>query len=153
LYKAGPLSPAERTLIQQHPALGAQILEVSPFLHTLMPAVAHHHENWDGSGYPDRLRGEGIPRAARIIRVAEAYQAMTTDRPYQRRRSEEGARAELVCCAGTQFDPAVVQATLCVLTSEATVPTEGKSLLFPDGSGRPGAALDDATHREPAARP
>lgn len=153
LYKAGPLSPAERTLIQQHPALGAQILEVSPFLHTLMPAVAHHHENWDGSGYPDRLRGEGIPRAARIIRVAEAYQAMTTDRPYQRRRSEEGARAELVRCAGTQFDPAVVQATLCVLTSEATAPTEGKSLLFPDGSGRPGAALDDAAHREPAARP
>jgi diguanylate cyclase (GGDEF)-like protein/putative nucleotidyltransferase with HDIG domain len=153
LYKAGPLTPAERTLIQQHPALGAQILEVSPFLHALMPAVAHHHENWDGSGYPDRLRGEGIPRAACIIRVAEAYQAMTTDRPYQRRRSVESARAELLRCAGTHFDPVVVQATLRVLTSEAPASPEGRPLPFPDVSGRPGVALDDATRREPAARP
>ena len=125
---------------------------MSPFLHALMPAVQHHHENWDGSGYPDGLRGEGIPRAARIIRVAEAYQAMTTDRPYRRRRSEEGARAELARCTGTHFDPAVVQATLRVLTSEATASAEGRPLPFSDVSGRPGAALDDATHREPAAR-
>jgi two-component system cell cycle response regulator len=151
LYKAGPLTQTERTLMQQHPALGAQILEVSPFLHTLMPAVAHHHENWDGSGYPDRLRGEAIPRAARIIRVAEAYQAMTSDRPYQRRRSEEGARAELKRCAGTHFDPAVVQAVLRVLTSEATALAEGKSLLFLDGSGRPGAQRRPAPDKEPAA--
>jgi two-component system cell cycle response regulator len=129
LYKAGPLTPAERTLIQQHPTLGAQILEVSPFLHQLMPGVAHHHENWDGSGYPDGLAGQAIPLCARIIRVAEAYQAMTTDRPYQRRRSEEEARAELTRCSGTQFDPTVVQAALHVLSQRAAAPRDGRALL------------------------
>jgi putative nucleotidyltransferase with HDIG domain len=126
LYKACPLSLAERALIQQHPALGAQILEVSPFLHHLMPAVQHHHENWDGTGYPDGLAGEAIPLAARIIRVAEAYEAMTTDRPYQRHRSDEEARAELVRCASTCFDPVVVQAALRVLArqEEAVIEAE-----------------------------
>lgn len=142
LYKVGPLSLTERTLMQQHPALGAQILEVSPFLHHLMPAVQHHHENWDGSGYPDGLSGEAIPRAARIIRVAEAYQAMTTDRPYQRHRSREEARAELARCSGTYFDPAVVQATLRVLAQEAIVPAEVRPLLQA-GENTPLLLLED----------
>lgn len=140
LYKAGPLTPGERALIQQHPTIGAQILEVSPFLHHLMPAVAHHHENWDGSGYPDGLCGENIPLSARIIRVAEAYQAMTTDRPYQRHRDDEEARAELVHCAGKQFDPAVVQATLQVLAAQEET-TVVEMLPPPSTSSQPPAPL------------
>jgi diguanylate cyclase (GGDEF)-like protein/putative nucleotidyltransferase with HDIG domain len=129
LYKAGPLTQTEQALIQQHPALGAQILEVSPFLHHLMPAVERHHENWDGTGYPDGLSREAIPLPARIIRVAEAYQAMTTDRPYQRHRSREEACEELARCSGTHFDPIVVQAALQVLSREATASRESGVLL------------------------
>ncbi len=153
LYKAGSLTPTERALMQQHPALGAQILEVSPFLHYLMPAVRHHHENWDGTGYPDGVRGETIPLAARIIRVAEAYQAMTTDRPYQRHRSEEEARDELERCAGTHFDPVVVQAVLRVLSREVMVSRDERPLL-PAGES---AATDHhprlASEEESAAHP
>jgi putative nucleotidyltransferase with HDIG domain len=116
LQKAGRLSPREREIIEQHPALGAQILEISPTLKEIMPAIHHHHERWDGSGYPDKLAGEQIPLAARIIAVAEAYGAMLADRPYQAARSPEKARYELERCAGQHFDPAVVQAFLQAVT-------------------------------------
>ncbi|MBA2393420.1 MAG: HD-GYP domain-containing protein, partial [Ktedonobacteraceae bacterium] len=115
LQKASPLSESEQTLMKQHPELGAQILEVSPYLHDLMPAVHHHHENWDGTGYPDALAGEEIPLAARIIRVSEAYETMLSDRSYQASRTVEAARNELRRRSGTQFDAAVVEATLRVL--------------------------------------
>lgn len=118
LYKAGPLSPSEQVMIQQHPELGAQILEISPFLQELMPAVRHHHERWDGKGYPDHLAGEHIPLAARIIGVAEAYDAMLQERPYQAGRSSEAAFAELLRCAGKQFDPTVVEAFAHVLPQQ-----------------------------------
>jgi HD-GYP domain-containing protein (c-di-GMP phosphodiesterase class II) len=72
--------------------------------------VLHHHERWDGGGYPDRLAGEEIPLGARIIFVADAYDAMTSNRLYRPRRSPEAALAELLACAGTQFDPTVVAA-------------------------------------------
>jgi HD-GYP domain-containing protein (c-di-GMP phosphodiesterase class II) len=72
--------------------------------------VLHHHERWDGNGYPDRLRGEEIPLGARIIFVADAYDAMTSDRVYRRRLTDEEAVSELVRCAGTQFDPSIVAA-------------------------------------------
>jgi two-component system cell cycle response regulator len=156
LSKAGPLTPAERGLIRQHPALGAQILEVSPFLHHLMPAVQHHHENWDGSGYPDGLAGENIPRAARIIRVAEAYQAMTTDRPYQRHRSGEEARTELLRCAGTHFDPAIVEAALRVLSSGKPAMNEATSRPASSSSGeraRPGEGRGPTPDEKSAAHP
>jgi putative nucleotidyltransferase with HDIG domain len=118
LQKEGPLSAREWALIQQHSELGAQILEVSPYLHALMPAVRHHHENWDGTGYPDALTGENIPLAARIIRVSEAYQAMISNCSYQAQRSAEAARYELERCSGTCFDPAVVAAALRVLAHQ-----------------------------------
>jgi diguanylate cyclase (GGDEF)-like protein/putative nucleotidyltransferase with HDIG domain len=115
LQKAGTLSANEWALIKQHPELGAQILEVSPYLHNLIPAVGHHHENWDGTGYPDGLAGENIPLAARIIRVSEAYCAMMTTRPYQAQRSAASARSELVRCSATHFDPDIIEAALRVL--------------------------------------
>jgi len=109
LQKMDHLSARERALLEEHAELGAQILEASPLLHDLRPAVRHHHERWDGYGYPDQLRGEDIPLAARIIAVAEAYDAMLRDHPYQAARSADQAIRELQHCAGTQFDPAVVE--------------------------------------------
>ena len=120
LKKAGSLSPNEWNLIKQHPELGAKILEVSPFLRGLMPAVHYHHERWNGTGYPEHLTGENIPLEARIIAVAESYQAIITYRPYQAGRSPSKALSELQRCAGIQFDPAVVQAALSVLTRQHT---------------------------------
>src|SRR5712692_2396580 len=90
-------------------------VQSSPYLHNLIPAVGHHHENWDGTGYPDGLAGENIPLAARIIRVSEAYCAMMTTRSYQARRSAASARSELRRCSATHFDPDVIEAALRVL--------------------------------------
>ena len=118
LQKTNSLSPQERSRLQEHAELGAQILESSPFLHDLRPAVRHHHERWDGRGYPDQLAGADIPLAARIIAVAEAYDAMLRDHPYQKARTKEEAETELFHCAGTQFDATVVQTLLIVLSSD-----------------------------------
>jgi len=110
LQKSTPLSSQEHRLLQEHADLGAQILEASPFLCDLMSMVRHHHEHWDGCGYPEQLMGTGIPLASRIIAVAEAYDAMLRDYPYQAGCSADEAIRELQRCAGTQFDPAVVEA-------------------------------------------
>ncbi len=126
LQKEWTLSANEWALIKQHPELGAQILEVSPYLHHLMPAVGHHHENWDGTGYPAGLAGEHIPLAARILRVSEAYCAMLVARSYQAQRSAASARAELQRCSATHFDPAVVQAALRVLARPAAEASTGR---------------------------
>ncbi len=132
LQKAGTLSPQEWELIRQHPELGAQILEVSPYLHHLMPAVHSHHENWDGTGYPDGLAGEAIPLAARIIRVAEACSAMMSTRAYQAERSSSATRYELRRCAGRQFDPDVVQDALTILAriEEEAIPGREQRLVL-----------------------
>ena len=131
LQKSGPLSAREWALIKQHPEIGAQILEVSPYLHNLIAAVGHHHENWDGTGYPDALGGENIPLAARILRISEAYCAMTTTRSYQAQRSPAWARSELQRCSGTHFDPDIVQAAMRVLirTEEEAAPGREVGLL------------------------
>ena len=115
LQKAKPLSASEWDLIRRHPALGAQILEMSPLLVELIPMIRHHHEHWDGTGYPDHLAGKAIPLGARIISVAEAYDAMLMGRPYQTRRSPTDALDELQRCAGIQFDPALVRVLSTVL--------------------------------------
>ncbi len=115
LQKADALTTNERELLRKHAELGAQILGASPLLYDLMPAVRHHHERWDGSGYPDQLAGEDIPLAARIIAVAEAYDAMQSNYPYQTHRSPEEAMIELQRCAGSQFDPSIVQALQNIL--------------------------------------
>jgi HD-GYP domain-containing protein (c-di-GMP phosphodiesterase class II) len=92
------------------------------FLSDVLPIVRHEHENWDGSGYPDGLRGMGIPLGARIVMVCDAFHAMTTDRSYRSAMSRERAVAELQEHAGTQFDPLVVDAFLAVLEDEEPEP-------------------------------
>jgi diguanylate cyclase (GGDEF)-like protein/putative nucleotidyltransferase with HDIG domain len=111
LEKAGPLTSKEWEPIRAHPNLGAAILKHVDGLRDCLVSVQYHHERYDGTGYPSGLKGENIPLDARIMAVADAYDAMTSFRPYRRgRASHEQALAELRRCAGTQFDPAVVEA-------------------------------------------
>jgi diguanylate cyclase (GGDEF)-like protein/putative nucleotidyltransferase with HDIG domain len=109
LRKPGPLNEAERLVLERHPQIGFRMLD-SLGVEPVASWVLHHHERWDGDGYPDRLGGERIPLGSRILLVADAYDAMTTDRVYRSRLSHERAMAELERCAGTQFDPDVVAA-------------------------------------------
>jgi diguanylate cyclase (GGDEF)-like protein/putative nucleotidyltransferase with HDIG domain len=109
LRKPGPLSEAERIVLERHPQIGFRMLD-SLGVEPVATWVLHHHERWDGSGYPNRLAGPQIPLGARILFVADAFDAMTTDRVYRGRLPDEAALRELERCAGTQFDPDVVQA-------------------------------------------
>ncbi len=115
LRKPGLLTRSEWRAIEEHPVIGSQILERVSFLSDAAALVYHHHERYDGTGYPDGLRGEDIPLGARIIAVADAFDAMTSDRPYRPALSHEQAVIELIENAGTQFDPEVVDALLHVL--------------------------------------
>jgi len=108
--KPGPLTSAEYEVVKYHAVIGARIVEKMQGLQALVPLVRHHHERWDGKGYPDRLRAGEIPRGARIVALADALDAMLTHRPYRRALTFEQARREIASCSGTQFDPIVVNA-------------------------------------------
>lgn len=112
LLKPERLTDDEFSVISEHSEMGGHIIESVPFLSHLMPVIRAHHERWDGNGYPDALLGDRIPVLARILMVADAFDAMTSERPYRTPVSIEVARAELVRCAGTQFDAKVVKAML-----------------------------------------
>jgi HD-GYP domain-containing protein (c-di-GMP phosphodiesterase class II) len=114
LHKPGRLTDAEWAEIRRHPEVGARILE-NAGLHRIAGWVRAHHERVDGTGYPNQLRVDQIPLEARILAVADAYEAMTADRPYRPGMDREAARDELRRCAGTQFDEAVVAAFLRVV--------------------------------------
>jgi response regulator RpfG family c-di-GMP phosphodiesterase len=114
LLKPGPLSPDEWKIMRRHPEIGKRLIENIPFLRGAVPIVYHHHERWDGSGYPLGLKGESIPLGARIFAVVDAFDAMTFDRPYSKAISFEAAKAEIRRCAGTHFDPSVVESFLKV---------------------------------------
>ncbi|MDQ3065916.1 MAG: HD-GYP domain-containing protein [Actinomycetota bacterium] len=109
LQKTGPLTDAELTQIRTHPVAGARLLEGVVDLQPALPYVLHHHERWDGEGYPHRLRGERIPLEARVLGVADAFDAMTSFRPYRPALSIEQALGELERFAGTQFDPTLAE--------------------------------------------
>ena len=111
INKPGKLDAAERAIIETHTIEGEEMLErVGGLLGHVGRLVRSCHEHWDGNGYPDRLAGEAIPLVARIVCACDAFSAMTTDRPYRAARTEAEAVDEMVRCAGTQFDPAVVAA-------------------------------------------
>jgi putative nucleotidyltransferase with HDIG domain len=112
LQKQERLTAEEEALIRQHPVIGKKILECVHGFEAYLPVVELHHENWDGLGYPRGLKGEETPRTARIVKVADAYDAMTSDRPYRRGMQHDQAIAILEKHAGTQFDVAAVQAFL-----------------------------------------
>jgi len=105
LLKPGPLNADERRIVQLHPLIGARIVERVPGLAGLAPAIRHHHEWWDGNGYPGGLAGDDIPLEARVLAVADTYSALTSTRPYREPVSPELACEEIMRSAGTQFDP------------------------------------------------
>jgi two-component system, cell cycle response regulator len=110
LRKAGPLTDEEWGFVRRHTLAGERILSAAPALTQVARLVRSSHERWDGAGYPDALAGEAIPLGARIVAVADAFDAMTCDRPYRRATTHAHALAELRRCAGTQFDATVVEA-------------------------------------------
>jgi HD-GYP domain-containing protein (c-di-GMP phosphodiesterase class II) len=114
LVKEGPLTKQEWMTMRRHPELGYEILAPVPIADSIKLAIRHSHEYWDGSGYPDGRVGDEIPLAARVVAVADAYEALTTNRPYRAARAPEEAAEEIMRCSGTQFDPKVVQAFLQV---------------------------------------
>jgi len=120
LCNSNPTIPPDGLrLIRNHPIMGENILKPVGSLARLCTIVRHHHEKFDGSGYPDRLKGEEIPLAARMIAVADSFDAMISERPYKPPRKREDAMAELIHCSGTQFDPTCVEVFLDHLNSNS----------------------------------
>ncbi len=115
LNKPGKLTAEEYEIIKQHSEKGYHIISASPDFSYLANYVLAHHERWDGAGYPSGLKGEDIPYLSRILSVADAFEAMTSEKPYRRAFSKEEALAELKSCAGTQFDPEIVDAFLKIV--------------------------------------
>jgi HD-GYP domain-containing protein (c-di-GMP phosphodiesterase class II) len=113
LRKEGRLTPEETALMQTHSSRSADLVGIiSKFRGFIQESVRHHHERWDGQGYPEGLSGKGIPLAARIILISDTIDAMTTDRPYRKRLGLDVVIAELQKCKGTQFDPDLVDVTI-----------------------------------------
>jgi HD-GYP domain-containing protein (c-di-GMP phosphodiesterase class II) len=122
LLKPGPLSNDERDEMREHPRAGASLVLPLPNARHVLPYILLHHERWDGSGYPCGLSGRLIPIEARLLAVADAFDAMTSERPYCAARTHADAFAEIDREAGRQFDPAIVEAFLAVWQSEDVLP-------------------------------
>jgi putative nucleotidyltransferase with HDIG domain len=126
LNKPGVLTEEEFAVMQQHTAIGAQIMEPIRMLKDIIPGIRNHHETWDGTGYPDKLAGETIPLVARIIGVADTFDAMTTNRPYQKAKTLDFVLGKMRSMSGSRFDPKVVDALLAaVAAGDATPPSAG----------------------------
>ena len=125
LGKTGQLTPPEYQIIQKHPVWGAEVLQSSEELSDIVLYVRHHHERWDGSGYPDRLQGESIPFVSRIISLADSYDAMTSDRPYRKKKTVESALEDIKYNSGRQFDPSLAKAFCAMIEADLTEQSVG----------------------------
>ena len=135
LWKPGPLTDREWEVMRTHPSVGAQIVEPMRFLADAAQIVRHHHVRFDGSGYPDRLRGEDIPLPARIFSVADSFDAMTSDRPYRRAMDVDRALGEIRTGAGTQFDPEIAKVFIDLIEEHPPAEWDGGHLYeFADAS-------------------
>ena len=110
LRKDGKLTEDEWVEMRKHPEVGARMIRDIPYLAVALPMVLYHHERWDGKGYPAGLKGEKIPISARLLSIADAFDAMTSDRPYRKALSSPDAYQEILDCSGKQFDPGMVDA-------------------------------------------
>ena len=137
LNKPGPLTPAEFEKMKEHAAVGANILKSIDFPYPVAPIVRHHHENWDGRGYPDGLKGQEIPLGARILSVVDCYDALTSDRPYRPRMTRQQAEQILLDRRGSMYDPWVVDGFMRILDKlEEIDKAEGRdSQGLADGTG------------------
>ena len=125
LLKPSRLTDDEMDQMRRHPEIGAEIVEQIDFLKALTPIIMHHHERWDGEGYPMKLAGKNIPLLARVLSIADAFDAMTSESPYRRRMSYSEARNELWAGAGTQFDPGLVEAFMEAMDRRALAGATG----------------------------
>lgn len=124
LTKVGPLTEEEWVLIRRHPEIGARICAPLESFAAFGPIIRHHHERWDGTGYPDGLRGEATSRGARVVGIVDAFDAMTHDRPYRRALTLEQALEELLLGAGRQFDPELARLFVQMVAETADGPAE-----------------------------
>ena len=124
LGKPARLTPEEYEVIKRHATLGAELMQKSPSLRSLIPIVRHHHEFYNGKGYPDKLAGNQIPIEARIVSLADAIDAMSTDRPYRKAFTMSAVVKEIQAHAGTQFDPLVVEAAVRLIETELWLATQ-----------------------------
>ncbi len=115
ILKPGKLTPEEWELVKKHPEVGYRIAKSSIDLAAIADAILTHHENWDGSGYPEGLKGEEIPLVSRIISIVDAYDAMTNDRPYRKAFTREQAIAEIKRYSGTKYDPKLVEVFIKIM--------------------------------------
>ncbi len=132
LNKPGGLSEDEYRIMRRHPDIGAQIMTPIRMLKDIIPGIRNHHETWDGNGYPDGLAGEQIPIVARIIGAADTFDAMTTNRPYQRAMSLEYVLGKMRGMSGTRFDPQVVEALLAAVQAGDVTPPQAVSVAAAD---------------------
>jgi putative nucleotidyltransferase with HDIG domain len=153
LNKPGKLTPAEFDKMKLHASIGAEILSAIDFPYPVVPIVRHHHENWDGTGYPDGLKGTDVPIGARILSVVDCFDALTSDRPYRPRLTDEDALKILHDRRGTMYDPLVVDTFVRVYQSIAPEPTKQplpKTVTaIATGSVGTGAAVHDARRESP----
>jgi putative nucleotidyltransferase with HDIG domain len=139
--RRGPLDEVERRAVERHPEVGARLLAPLGLGEELVASVRHHHERWDGCGYPDGLGGESIPLTARIVQVADAFDAMTSDRPWRRARTQASALAELRREAGRQFDPTLAKEFVALVESGACdIELEGLAEIVTSASPIPATA-------------
>jgi HD-GYP domain-containing protein (c-di-GMP phosphodiesterase class II) len=129
LNKPGGLSDDEFEIMRQHPSIGAQIMSPIRMLKDIIPGIRNHHETWDGTGYPDRLKGDQIPMVARIIGVADTFDAMTTTRPYQKAMTLDYVLAKMRSMSGSRFDPLVIDAFLAAVEAGDISPPAMESQL------------------------
>lgn len=118
LLKKAKLTKKEFSEIKKHPQIAVDILRPIQFFHSLIPFILYHHERWDGKGYPSNLKGDEIPLGARVIAIADVYQALTSDRPYRKGFSKSEAVKIITAGSGTQFDPRIVEVFLRILKAE-----------------------------------
>ena len=137
LNKPGPLTPAEFEKMKLHASVGADILSAIDFPYPVVPIVRHHHENWNGNGYPDGIAGTDIPIGARILSVVDCFDALTSDRPYRPRLSDREALEILAARRGTMYDPLVVD-TFALVHTEIAPPDS------PNTEAAPLRAITDA---------
>jgi HD-GYP domain-containing protein (c-di-GMP phosphodiesterase class II) len=130
LMKPGPLTCEERELMEQHVEYGLMLIRDVPRMPDVIDAVLHHHERWDGKGYPNGRSGDDIPLVGRIMAVADAYSAMISDRPYRKGLEQREAFSELRAGAGTQFDPALVEPFITALYEP---PSDRRTQRLPAG--------------------
>ncbi len=144
LNKPGRLTPAEFDIMKRHAPIGADILSVIGLPYAVAPIVRHHHENWDGTGYPDGLAGDGIPIGARILAVVDCFDALTSDRPYRARLSDADALQIVADRRGTMYDPSVVDSFFSLHGAQVAAPSPQPAAAVPSATSMPGGAWQES---------